>query len=143
MKHIFAVVIAAFFLSGCATDLPKSFIRGTEPGWTSVEIREDVQYEQAWLQAVDVLAKKFELEVISKEGGYIRTSWIHTWWKMNEATSNYRVRAIVKFSPDKKNIDIKTEANYLLDDEWIVGFDDRLLQTVKTDLMGVLGRTTR
>jgi len=49
----------------------------------------------------------------------------------------------VKFSPDWKKVDVKTEANFLKNDGWIVGTDTRLLQTVKTDIMGVVGRTTR
>lgn len=114
-----------------------------EPTWTGVELREGISYEEAWQEVVDVLAKKFELEMISREGGYVRTTWIHTWWKVGELTENYRVRAIVKFSPDKKRVDLKTEANYLEDNVWVLGTDTRLLQTVKTDIMGVVGRTTR
>jgi hypothetical protein len=102
-----------------------------------------MKYEAAWQEVTDVLAKKFELEMISKDGGYLRTSWIYTWWKVGERTENYRVRAIVKFSPDGRKVDIKTEANYLRGKQWLVGSDTRLLETVKTDIMGVIGRTTR
>ena len=138
---IISVVIFITFI-GCSST-PESFIKAYEPSWTSIEIRENLNFESAWSQVVDVLAKKFELEMISKDGGYIRTSWIYTWWKIGQRTENYRVRAIVKFSANGKNVDIKTEANYLDDDQWIVGFDDRLLETVKTDIMGLVGRTTR
>jgi len=137
---MFILLFTSFI--GCSST-PESFIRAFEPSWTSIEIRENMSLESAWSQVVDVLAKKFELEMISKEGTYVRTSWIYTWWIVGERTENYRVRAIVKFSGDGKNVDIKTEANYLDGDQWIVGFDDRLLETVKTDIMGVVGRTTR
>lgn len=137
---VMAVVSCASLLS---TKAPQSFVRIMEPTWAGIEIREGMSYEQAWQEVVDVLAKKFELEMISREGGYVRTSWIHTWWKKGELTEKYRVRAIIKFSPDHKRIDIKTEANYLEKSEWIVGTDTRLLQTVKTDIMGVIGRTTK
>jgi hypothetical protein len=145
MRRIISYVLTSFIIIvvvGCAT-LPKSFVQVMEPTWASIEIREGMGSEEAWQQVVDVLAKKFELEMISREGGYVRTSWIYTWWKVGELTENYRVRAIVKFSPDWKKVDIKTEANYLKKGGWIVGTDTRLLQTVKTDIMGVVGRTTR
>jgi hypothetical protein len=131
-----------FTLIGCAS-LPPTFVMTFEPGWASIEIKEGIKFENAWQEVLDVLAKKFELEMISREGGYIRTAWIYTWWIVGERTENYRVRAIVKFSPDGRKVDIKTEANYLQRGQWITGFDTRLLETVKTDIMGVVGRTTR
>lgn len=136
------VISFTLLFTGCAS-APQSFIKSFEPSWTSIEMRENITLEDAWQQVVDILAKKFELEMISKDGYYIRTSWIYTWWKVGERTENYKVRALVKFSANGKNVDIKTEANYLEDDQWIVGYDNRLLETVKTDIMGVVGRTTR
>lgn len=145
MRKVISPILIAFIVIAavsCAS-VPQSFVRIMEPTWAGIEIREGMSYEQAWQEVVDVLAKKFELEMISREGGYVRTSWIYTWWKKGELTEKYRVRAIVKFSPDRKKIDVKTEANYLEKSGWIVGTDTRLLQTVKTDLMGVIGRTTK
>lgn len=136
------LLLGAMTLQGCSS-MPKSFARTVEPGWAAIEIREGMDFEQAWQETLDVLAKKFELEMISKDGGYARTSWIHTWWKAGEVTENYRVRVVVKFSADRTKVDIKTEANYLMSGEWVLGTDTRLLQTVKTDIMGVVGRTTR
>ena len=138
------MLLILFFtlLIGCAST-PETFIMTSDPSWASIEIRDNLTLDEAWQQVVDVLAKKFELEMISKEGTYVRTSWIYTWWKVGQRTEDYRVRAIVKFSANGKNVDIKTEANYLEDDQWILGYDDRLLTTIKTDIMGAVGRTTR
>ena len=122
---------------------PNSFVQVIEPSWSSVELRDDLSFEDAWADVADVIAKNFELEVISKEGGYIRTSWIYSWWKAGEITDNYRVRAIAKFSARRDKLDIKTEAHYRELGEWVLGSDTRLLQTLKTDMMGVVGRTTR
>lgn len=150
MKHLnpltwcssYFLLLVVLSLIGCRS-VPASFISTYETGWASIEVREGMKYEAAWQEVTDVLAKKFELEMISKDGGYLRTSWIYTWWKVGERTENYRVRAIVKFSPDGRKVDIKTEANYLRGKQWLVGSDTRLLETVKTDIMGVVGRTTR
>lgn len=144
MKLRLLLVCVLFALnSGCGASRPNSFVQVMEPGWTSIELRESLNYEQAWQEVVDVLAKRFELEMISKDGGYVRTSWVHSWWKQGELTENYRVRAIVKFAANQEQVDVKTEANYLQDKSWVTGTDTRLLQTVKTDIMGVIGRTTR
>jgi hypothetical protein len=129
-------------LMGCALD-PASFVRSSEPTWSSVEVRAGLSSDDAWKEVLDVLARSFELEMISKDGGYLRTAWIHTWWKSGVITENYRVRAIVKFSPDSSRVDIKTEAEFLVRNSWVRGTDTRLLQTIKTDAMGVVGRTTR
>jgi hypothetical protein len=129
-------------LIGCAID-PASFVRASAPSWSSVELRTEIGPEDAWREVVDVLARNFELELISKDGGYLRTSWIYTWWKDGKVTENYRVRAIIKFPPSGTKVDIKTEAEFLHRRVWVRGTDTRLLQTVKTDIMGVVGRTTR
>jgi hypothetical protein len=128
--------------NGCGST-PETFVQGDESTWSSIEIKSGISFEHAWEKVVDVLAKKFELEMISKDGGYVRTSWIYTWWKIGERTENYRVRAIVKFSADRQTVDMKAEANYLDGDQWKLGFDTRLTETVKQDIMGVVGRTTR
>lgn len=138
---LMGLMILAFV--GCATTLPESFVVTTDPTWSSIEMRDDMDYETAWKEVVDVIAKKFELEMISKDGGYLRTAWIHTWWVAGRVTQNYRVRVIAKFSTNRKQIDVKTEANYWGRAGWIAGTDTRLLSTVKTDIMGVVGRTTR
>lgn len=136
------LMVLALALVGCAS-VPVSFVMVPEPSWAGIELKAGLSYEDAWPQVVDVLARKFELEMISKEGGYLRTSWIYTWWT-GYVTANYRVRAVVKFSPDRKKVDIKTEANYLTRGrQWVVGTDTRLLKTVKMDIMGVVGRVTR
>ena len=139
---LIVIIMLISLLTGCAI-MPKTFIKAIEPGWNSVELREGLTYEEAWQSVVDVLAKKFEIAIMSKDGGYIRTSWIYTWWKEGELTSNYKVRVIIKFSPDKKKIDLKTEAQYKnRSGEWIMGYDTRLLSTIKSDIMGIIGRTT-
>jgi len=79
--------------------------------------------------------------VISKDNGYVRTNWLYTWTgTMNE---NYRVRVTVKFSPDHSKLEVKSEAQFKGWEGWILGTDEALLQTLKTDIMGTVGRSTR
>jgi hypothetical protein len=90
---------------------------------------------------VDILAKQFDIEVVSREDGYVRTSWLYTW--TGKRLDNYRVRITVKFSPDHKVVDIKSDAEYGGEGNWQAGTDTRLLETIKGDVMGSVGRTTR
>lgn len=126
-------------LVGCVA--PKTFVKTLEPTWASVELREDINYDKAWETVVDSLVKRFDLEVLSRENGYLRTNWLYTWTgRLNE---RYRVRVTAKFSPDHKKIELKSEAEYGGAGMWVMGYDTRLLETIKSDIMGSIGRTTR
>lgn len=124
---------------GCMA--PNTFVKTQEPAWATVEIRSDLSYEQSWESLVDTLVKRFDIEIMSKQDGYIRTTWLYTW--TGSVSENYRVRVTAKFSPDKKKVEVKSEAEYGGPGNWTMGYDTRLLQTIKTDIMGSLGRTTR
>jgi hypothetical protein len=50
---------------------PNIFFESSEPGWATIELRENLSYEKAWQNVVDILARKFEIAVMSKDGGYI------------------------------------------------------------------------
>jgi len=78
---------------------PVTFIQTLEHAWASIEIREDVPYDRAWASVVDLIVRKFEAEILSKEDGYLRTTWLYTW--TGELREDYRVRVTVKFVPEK------------------------------------------
>lgn len=121
---------------------PKTFIQTTSPGWISVDIRAGVTPENAWNTVVDILVKKFDLAVLSQENGYVRTAWLYTWTGI--LTEDYRVRVTVKFAPNYSKVELKVEANYLAKSgHWVLGSDSALTTTLKTDIMGTLGRVTR
>lgn len=104
-------------------------------------IRENLSYDLAFGEVMDVIGRRFELDMISKDGGYLRTNWIYTWNKNGQYTANYRTRIIIKFSADKKRVDIKSEAEFGGAPNWVKGFDTELLTQVKQDIMGVVGRS--
>lgn len=137
MRLLIGMAIA-FAVTGCLA--PKTFVKTMEPSWAGVELRSDISYDNAWAMVMDTLTKRFDIEIMSRQDGYIRTSWLYTWTgKVNE---NYRVRLTAKFSPDHKMVQIKSEAEYGGPGSWVMGYDSRLLETVKTDLMDTIGRTT-
>ena len=131
----------AVAMASCVST-PTSFTRGVTE-WSVIELHGDIDYDQAWEEVADALARRFDLEMVEKDTGYIRTSWIYTWWKDGKHTENYRVRAMVKFTPGKESVALKTDAQYLEQDGWTTGADTLLLDTLKTDIMGTVGRTTR
>lgn len=141
MKRVMGIIMGTMLLglSGCVA--PQSFVKTLEPTWASVELRTEVDYDQAWEVIIDTLVKRFDLEVLSKENGYFRTNWLYTWTGcLNE---RYRVRVTGKFSPDRKKVELKSEAEFGGSGYWVQGYDTRLLNTIKSDIMGTIGRTTR
>ncbi len=69
MKRVMGIIMGTMLLglSGCVA--PQSFVKTLEPTWASVELRTEVDYDQAWEVIIDTLVKRFDLEVLSKENG--------------------------------------------------------------------------
>lgn len=134
-----AVTMLAAF--GCVHSAPRSFSRTQAQGWSTIEVRDGIDYNRAWDTVLEILVKTFEIEAAIREEGYMRTGWLYSW--SGEYISSYRVRVSVKFSPDRKRLQFLPEAQFLSGKNWTIGTDARLVSTVKTDLMGTIGRTTR
>lgn len=141
-EFITLIVIVLCIMTSCGTLKPSSFQRAVDGGnWNSILVRDDLPYDKAFGEVMDVIGRRFELDMISKEGGYLRTNWIYTWNKKGKYTNKYRTRVVIKFNADRSRIDIKTEAEFGGEPKWIKGFDTALLTQTKQDIMGVVGRT--
>jgi hypothetical protein len=145
MKKIVLIVLLSFVaVLACA---PRTFIRTMDPGWNTVELRDDITYETAWKSTVDLISRKFDIEILSRDDGYIRTAWLYSW--TGELEETYKVRAVIKFTPDKRVAEVKSEAqNYSsgflgIGRGWVMGTDELLVTTLRTDLMGKIGRVSR
>ena len=140
---VFCGVIVMLSQSCAVRRKPSGFVRATDGGsWSSIAIREDLSFDKAFNEVLDVCARRFEMDLISKDGGYGRTNWTYTWNDRGRYINYYRARVVFKFSADRTKVDIKTEAEFGGESRWIQGFDTRLLQKMKQDIMGVVGRTT-
>lgn len=127
-----------YFVTACGG--PSSFVKVIDPTnakWHNIELRDRLKYEDAWKLTVDTIAQKFDIEVVSQDSAYLRTAWDRKW--TGKYTDFYAVRATIKFSPDRKYLQIKSEATY----KDTAGEDERLTQTLKNDLMGKVGRVTQ
>ena len=137
---------AALTLAGCASlfggGKPKSFVQATDGGeWSTISLRDNIGFDMAFNEVLDVCAKRFEMDMISKDGGYGRTNWTYRWATDGKTTEKYRCRVLFKFSADRTRVDIKTEAEWGGEPNWIKGYDTQLLATMKQDISGVVGRT--
>ena len=140
-------ILCVLASASCLSCAPKTFIPTTNPGWNTVQVRVDLSYDEAWTSVVDLIAKRFDIEIMSKADGYLRTAWSHSW--TGEVKDNYKVRAIIKFSPSGESLEVKTEAQYRdpgvvgVGSGWQMGTDEVLNHTLRTDIMGSIGRVSR
>ena len=125
---LFAMILPIF--AGCMS-VP-TFVQSVNPAWTTIEVRTDVPYDASWDRVVDYLIKRYDMELLSRPDGYLRTHWLYTW--TGEFDKNYRVKVAVKFAPDRKALEIKTEAESGGEGNWTPGYDTRLRDTIGNDL---------
>jgi hypothetical protein len=137
----------------CATTpmKPTSFVRTFDDSatWKSIEIRDDlVGKPDAWRMVVDTVALKYDLEVIEKDSGYLRTTWKFTSAGRPDTSSrsggvvdNYRSRVVIKM--DGTRARVKSESNWMGPTGWETGYDTVLQQEVYSDIQGKIGRVTR
>lgn len=143
---ILIVLLFIFLQSGCFHIPPNTFVRTyDEPGmWKSVEVREGLEQIKLWRTVVDTLTRKYDLEVIDRESGYVRTSWKHTYVVQGAVSERYRSRIVLKFVGEKwEQLQIKCESNWLAQSGWMLGYDTRLLEDVFGDIQGRIGRIIR
>ena len=141
MRKILLVIALAGFMvifSGCS---PPTFVRTSVANWKTVEFRPGLEREDAWHRIADTLAKNYDIEVIDKESGYIRSGWMYNLsGKINE---NYRTRVIVNIPVSNDKVELKIDAHWFDSSNWIPGYDTLLLNQVYTDVQGSVGRVTR
>lgn len=127
---------------GCA---PKSFVRSA-PGWKAIELHDGLKgkYDEAWQKTVDTVAREWDIELLDKDSGYLRTAWLHGISGGNY--QRYRGRLTIKFPEikDPTTVEVRTQAQWLVNINrlvWINGFDTSHQRDVYTALGGRLGRT--
>ena len=145
MNRVFSLVVLAligFVSTGCA---PSSFVR-TPGGWKTVEIRSGLSsnYDQAWQTTVDTVARNWDIEILDKDSGYLRTTWVTgIVGTRGSVAQRYSGRITIKYpsvlSPSK--VEVKTEARWQEEYGWVNGYDTQFERDVFSALSGRLGRT--
>jgi hypothetical protein len=125
--------------------MPDTFVT-TAPGWRSIELNNGLRsdYDEAWQKTVDTIARNWDIEVMDKSSGYLRTNWLYGIGGANPQL--YRARLTVKFPDTKKptKLDLRTNAQWLRNRKtafWIDGFDTTFDRDAYAEISGRLGRT--
>ena len=129
--------LVILLLIGCAAKKPPTFIEQTDPGWKVIDLRDGLRYEEAWQMLVDRIRKHFDIEIMDKDSGYLRTSWSFT--TAGAPTPDYKHRVTIKFAPDKRQLELKIDAMY----QWFPGTDTQVTNDVYGDISGLLSRVRR
>lgn len=141
----FISALMSISLVGCME--PNTFVKGQASGWKAIEFNDQTKgnYDVAWQKTVDTIAKNYDIEMMDKQSGYLRTGW--TYGISGGEMNRYRGRITVKFptidKPDK--LELKTEAEWLSDmyygGMWVPGWDQSFQRDAYNALSGRLGRT--
>ena len=144
MRYTYLLLVAVVALGtlGCA---PRTFMRQA-PGWKAIELHEGLRgdYDAAWQKTVDTITKSWDIEMLDKDSGYIRTAWLHG--ISGGDYVRYRGRLTVKYPEiqDPRMLEVRTQAQWLENPGrgvWITGVDTMYERDVYTALAGRLGRT--
>ena len=129
-----ALVCSVLMLTGCGSSAPDSFFPMTKQLWESVPVDKKITYDDAWQRVIYIVTKKFELEMISKEDGYVRSAYSPSYFSEEIGNHNYHVRIVAKFTPDRSRLEFKIEAQVYDGKYWENGSDTRIAANMKRDL---------
>lgn len=141
-----ALLVLAVCILGCALRPPISFVKSfdDDTAWRKIELRENLDIEQAWPSLIDTIAKKYDIEIADKDARYLRTAWKYTYVWRNRISDRYRSRIIVKFmGTDRQDLMVKVESNFLSNAGWTPGYDTLILNDVYGDVQGTVGRVRK
>lgn len=134
-----AAVITLLCLAGCGLGAPDSFMQMNRQYWESMDIKSTVKYEDAWQRVIYIITKKFELEMISKEDGYVRSSYGQSYFSEDLQNERYQIRIVAKFTPDRKKLEFKIESRMWDGKIWHNGSDVRVAANMRKDFLNSLG----
>ena len=119
------------------TKTPTTFVKGPA-GETTILLRQGLNFEHAFREVVFILNRhNFETEMMQPEVGYIRTRWNR--WDSTSSIDAYRVRVFCNFNPNRTQLIVKIEAEYLENGYWVQGNDTKALETLRNDINMIVG----
>jgi len=123
---------------------PVSFVASNSDAKTTrvINVREGLTKPAAFRVATDYLTQKFSVYVSDPNAGFLMTRWQSSLARDGVPELRYRTRIVLRFlgDDDWKQLQVNAEANWLRGDEWQVGYDAALLDSVSTNLTTRLGR---
>lgn len=116
---------------------PSSFVRGDEVPVRRVVVRSGLAYEKAFEEVLRVVSGRLPVASSSAEEGRVETRWSADWPKPGQ--KKYRVRAIVRFEPDRRAVLVRADAEYGKPESARAGSDSALRDVLAADLEATLG----
>jgi len=150
MRHRLLIAALVLATGGCAATLrrsdggpPASFVRTTADARTTrvIPLRDGLSKAQSWRILGDALAAAHTLDVRDQQAGFIMTAWETSVAREGVPDLRYRTRIVTRFiGDDWRELQLRVEANWRSGEEWDVGVDQALLDTLATELGTKLGR---
>lgn len=128
-----------FLLAGCGLGAPESFMQMNKQYWESMNVKPSVPYDDAWQRVIYIITKKFELEMVSKEDGYVRSAYGQSYFTEDMQNERYQIRIVAKFTPDKKKFEFKIESRIWDGKIWRNGSDVRVATNMRKDFLNSIG----
>lgn len=125
------------------TGAPTSFVASTSDAKTTrvITVRDGLGKPGAFRLASEYLAEESTIDVSDPNAGYLMTPWQATLSRDGAPELRYRTRLVLRFLGEEwKQLAVRAEANWLRGDEWEVGYDAALLDSVTNELTTRLGR---
>lgn len=122
---------------------PTSFVQSTSDARTTriVIVRDGLSKQAMFRIAGEYLAQRYTIDVSDPNAGYLMTPWQASLSRDGVPELRYRTRIILRFlGDDWKQLAVRAEANWLRGEEWQVGYDAALLDSVSANLGQRLGR---
>ncbi len=134
-----AMVSIILVASGCGLGAPESFMQMNRQYWEIMDVKPSIKYDDAWQRVIYIITKKFELEMISKEDGYVRSAYGQSYFSEDLQNEKYQIRIVAKFSPDRKKFEFKIESRMWDGKLWHNGSDVRVAANMRKDFLNSLG----
>jgi hypothetical protein len=134
-------------LSTTPVSAPPTFVVSTSDLRTTriVPLRDGFTKQTAFKTASDALTSlsgKVTIDVSDPTSGFLMTRWQATFTRDGVPELRYRTRIILRFLPDSAwtELAVRAEANWQRGEEWEIGFDEKLLEQVTSELATKLGK---
>lgn len=142
MKPLIVRSLTALLLvlyAGCGLGAPDSFMQMNRQYWEAMDVKPSVKYDDAWQRVIYIITKKFELEMISKEDGYVRSAYSQSYFSEDMQNERYQIRIVAKFTPDRKKFEFKIESRVWDGKIWHNGSDVRVAANMRKDFLNSIG----
>jgi hypothetical protein len=116
---------------------PISFVASTSDAKNThiVMVRDGLTKQAMFRMASDYLTQRYTVDVSDPNAGYLMTPWQASLARDGAPELRYRTRIILRFlGDDWKQLAVRAEANWLRGEEWEVGYDAALLDSVSANL---------